>query len=58
MTDQGYLRESRVVWENLANVEGDGALVDSDFRTLPAANSEPIQPSPVPANTKEQVDQE
>ena len=59
VTDQGYLRESRVVWETLANVEGDGHLVDSEFHTAHSTNQEPVAAhSNVEANTQEQVDQE
>ena len=59
VTDQGYLRESRVVWETLANVEGDGHLVDSDFHTAHSTSQEPVPAHPnVEANTQQQVDQE
>ena len=56
VTDQGYLRQSRIVWETLSNVEGDGDLVDSEFR-IPQS-LEPVSVSPVAVNTQEQVDQE
>lgn len=33
VTDQGFLKETRVVWETLNNIEGDSHFVDADFRT-------------------------
>jgi len=56
VTDQGYLHESRVIWETLSNVEGDGHLVSAEFRTLAAAP--PVTPSQVKIGSQEQVDQE
>lgn len=47
VTDQGFLTEERVIWESLANVEGDSYFVDADFRTLPVVQSPP-QPTHVP----------
>lgn len=46
VTDQGFLTEDRVIWESLANVEGDSYFVDAEFRLLPTAQSTaPAQPS-------------
>ncbi|XP_067929320.1 ubiquitin carboxyl-terminal hydrolase MINDY-2-like [Watersipora subatra] len=56
VTDQGYLRQSRIVWETLSNVEGDGELVNSEFR-IPE-NLQPLPSSSAAADTKEQVDQD
>ena len=58
VTDQGYLREVKVVWETLANVEGDGVLVDGEFHSAGAAQALPPSQPVVLANTQEQVDQE
>ena len=34
VTDQGYLTESKIIWETLANVDGDGQFVDENFVTV------------------------
>lgn len=58
VTDQGFLTEERVIWESLANVEGDSYFVDADFRTLPVVQSPP-QPTHVPLDPQlSQEDQE
>jgi len=52
-TDQGYLKESRHVWETLSNIDGDGHFVDDKFVTAPpkeesaagaALSDEPLTP--------------
>lgn len=60
VTDQGFLRESNVVWETLSNIEGDGHFVDADFRTyrLPDAAAQPLPTTSFPVNSKEQIDHE
>ena len=46
VTDQGFLNEDQVIWESLANVEGDSYFVDAEFRSRPAAQSTaPRQPT-------------
>ena len=59
-TDQGYLKESRHVWETLSNIDGDGHFVDDKFVTAPpkeesaagaALSEEPLTP-------EQQLDQE
>ena len=32
MTDQGFLEKSSLVWETLANIEGDTEFVDAQFQ--------------------------
>lgn len=39
VTDQGFLTESRVVWETLNNIENDGLFVDGDFIPVPPKSS-------------------
>ena len=59
VTDQGFLTEDRVIWESLANVEGDGIFVDAEFRTLPAVQSSPEPAVHLPINQQlSQEDQE
>ncbi|XP_076330301.1 ubiquitin carboxyl-terminal hydrolase MINDY-2-like isoform X1 [Tachypleus tridentatus] len=43
VTDQGFLTESKVVWETLNNVEGDGHFVDANFVTVPPKAIEPVK---------------
>lgn len=45
MTDQGFLKESTVVWETLNSIDGDGQFVDSDFITAPPKSSPKLSPS-------------
>jgi hypothetical protein len=35
VTDQGFLKEPRVVWETLSNIDGDCHFVDEKFVTVP-----------------------
>lgn len=56
VTDQGFLTEDRVIWESLANVEGDSIFVDAEFRTLPAVQSSPEPAVHLPIN--QQLSQE
>ena len=50
VTDQGFLREPRVVWETLASTDGAGQFVDGNF--------EPLSPEQPPASSPQQVDHE
>uniref|UniRef100_UPI00358F311D ubiquitin carboxyl-terminal hydrolase MINDY-2-like isoform X4 n=1 Tax=Myxine glutinosa TaxID=7769 RepID=UPI00358F311D len=55
VTDQGFLREDKVVWESLQNVDGDGNFFDANFGLRP-----PSEPSTtfVSSNNQEQIDQD
>ncbi|XP_066996864.2 ubiquitin carboxyl-terminal hydrolase MINDY-2 isoform X2 [Anabrus simplex] len=44
VTDQGFLHESRVVWETLSSIDGDGQFVDSKFMTVPPILSDSYLP--------------
>ncbi|XP_076450790.1 ubiquitin carboxyl-terminal hydrolase MINDY-1-like [Babylonia areolata] len=48
VTDQGFLTESKVVWETLSNVDGDCHFVDANFCTYtkPQPSTDPIPTSP------------
>lgn len=35
VSDQGFLKETEVVWETLSNIDGDGHFVDDKFLTVP-----------------------
>ncbi|XP_043221055.1 ubiquitin carboxyl-terminal hydrolase MINDY-1-like isoform X2 [Amphibalanus amphitrite] len=48
VTDQGFLREPRVVWETLSSTDGAGQFVNGNF--------EPLSPERPPASGPEQVD--
>ena len=37
-TDQGFIKESNVVWETLSSIDGDGHFVDEHFVTIRANN--------------------
>ena len=60
VTDQGFLTESNVVWETLANVEGDGLFVDASFHTFrkPQPSTAPIPTPDVAIGSDQQIDQE
>ncbi|XP_052800935.1 ubiquitin carboxyl-terminal hydrolase MINDY-2-like [Mya arenaria] len=60
VTDQGFLHESNVVWETLGNVDGDCHFVDSNFHTFTKPEPPPLKmdPSNVPFNSEEQIDQD
>jgi hypothetical protein len=49
VTDQGFLKESSVVWETLSSIDGDGHFVDNNFVTAPPKES-PITPIKSTAN--------
>lgn len=51
VTDQGYLNQSKIVWETLANVDGAGQFVDDNFQTVgPLSYQTPdVEPNPKPA---------
>ena len=34
VTDQGYLNQSKIIWETLVNVDGDGQFVNENFYTV------------------------
>jgi len=38
VTDQGFLKEPRVVWETLSSIDGDGHFVDDKFVTVPPSS--------------------
>ena len=42
MTDQGFLTESRVVWETLDNIGNDSCFVDADFVAVPPKPAIPL----------------
>jgi len=46
VTDQGFLKESSVVWETLGSIDGDSHFVDCDFVTAPPKSS----PQPIKGN--------
>lgn len=61
VTDQGYLTESKAVWETLGNVEGDGHFVDAEFHTytkpsLPAISQ--MISSDISVSSDQQIDQD
>ena len=60
VTDQGFLSESKVVWETLSNVEGDGNFVDAEFITYRKPELPPLPlPAPeVPLGSEQQIDHE
>jgi len=46
VTDQGFVSEPNVMWETLANVEGDSHFVDQDFSTYSPSSSNLVHPAP------------
>ena len=46
VTDQGFVSEPKVMWETLANVEGDSHFVDQDFKTYSAPSGSHVHASP------------
>ena len=57
VTDQGYLNQSQIIWETLANVDGDGQFVDETFRTVgPMTYQQPYNEPK--AKTETQLSQE
>ena len=61
VTDQGYLTESKAVWETLGNVEGDGHFVDAEFHTYTKPALPPISQmisSNTSVSSDQQIDQE
>jgi hypothetical protein len=57
VTDQGFLKEPRVVWETLSNVDNDSHFVDEKFVTAPP--KEPVMDGISDTRTSEQqIDQE
>ncbi|XP_037092601.1 ubiquitin carboxyl-terminal hydrolase MINDY-2-like [Pollicipes pollicipes] len=52
VTDQGFLREPRVVWETLNSTDGAGQFVNGQFEPLAA------EPPPPPPPGAEQVDRD
>merc|ERR1719462_425018 len=63
VTDQGFLKESTVVWETLNSIDGDGHFVDSNFITAPPKASPKPSPSrtatsPTNLSPEQQLDQD
>lgn len=58
VTDQGYLTESKAVWETLGNVEGDGHFVDAEFHTYTKPALPPMISSNTSVSSDQQIDQE
>jgi hypothetical protein len=63
VTDQGFLKESTVVWETLNSIDGDGQFVDSNFITAPPKASPKLSPSktatsPTNLSPEQQLDQD
>ena len=63
VTDHGFLKESRVVWETLNSIDGDNQFVDDTFLTVTPSTDETSQSSrhehESPVATKvEQIDRE
>jgi len=63
VTDQGFLKESAVVWETLNSIDGDGHFVDSSFITAPPKASPKLSPSktassPTNLSPEQQLDQD
>ena len=60
VTDQGFLKESRVVWETLNSIDGDNQFVDENFLTVTSSTDDTSQrqeESPV-ATKVDQIDRE
>jgi len=55
VTDQGFLNQTRVVWETLSNIEGDGEFVDDELNTVAAA---PEQEQQEPLSPEQQLEQD
>ena len=55
VTDQGFLNQTRVVWETLSNIEGDGEFVDDELNTVAAV---PAQEQQEPLTQEQQLEQE
>uniref|UniRef100_A0ABM0LVZ9 Ubiquitin carboxyl-terminal hydrolase n=1 Tax=Saccoglossus kowalevskii TaxID=10224 RepID=A0ABM0LVZ9_SACKO len=55
VTDQGFLTENSIVWETLANTEGDSYFVDWGFHTCPPADA--IPPA-ADVSTEQQINQD
>ncbi|KAI0234292.1 Ubiquitin carboxyl-terminal hydrolase MINDY-2 [Lamellibrachia satsuma] len=58
VTDQGYLTESKAVWETLGNVEGDGHFVDAEFHTYTKPALPPMISSNTSVSSDQQIDQD
>ncbi|NXF40719.1 MINY1 hydrolase, partial [Nyctibius bracteatus] len=59
VTDQGFLREERVVWESLHTVDGDSCFCDTDFHLSHAPGKEGAAAAlPDPHLQQRQVDQD
>lgn len=54
MTDQGFLKESRVVWQTLSTIDGDDHFVDAEFVTVTPRE----EVKEVPQDPEKQIDQE
>ncbi len=56
VTDQGFLAESRVVWETLSGVDGDSHFVDAFFHSAPPKPD--VHPEPTHPSRQMQIDKE
>ena len=60
VTDQGFLKESCVVWETLSNIDGDCHFVDDKFVTAPPKEESAVEAalSEEPLTPEQQMDRE
>nr|ACO15597.1 YPL191C [Caligus clemensi] len=58
VTDQGFLKESRVVWETLDSVNGDISYVDDHFNVLVPLSPSTSNYSQENSGTSQQIDQD
>ena len=60
VTDQGFLKEPRVVWETLSDIDGDCHFVDEKFVTAPPKEESAVEAAlPVePLTPEQQIDRE
>ena len=60
VTDQGFLKEPRVVWETLSNIDGDCHFVDEKFVTAPPKEESAAEAalSEEPLTPEQQIDRE
>ncbi len=58
VTDQGFLKEPKVVWETLSSIDGDGHFVDDRFVTVPPKESIPSLSKVKAEPSEAQIEQE
>lgn len=60
VTDQGFLKESCVVWETLSNIDGDCHFVDDKFVTAPPKEESAVEAalSEEPLTPEQQMDRD